>query len=73
MENYEIHFNESERDAVLKIISSSNDVLVNNIKLTSVGITIQQDDAEPIYQALLERIDRELPHARTQNLTPDLP
>lgn len=60
MENYEIKFRESERESVLKILSTSNDILINNITPTSVGITIQQDEAEPLYHSILEKIDREV-------------
>ncbi len=60
MENFVIRFNEHERDAVLDIISRSNDIVINNVEPTNVGITIQLDDPEPVYQSLLEQIDREL-------------
>jgi hypothetical protein len=60
MENFVIRFNEHERDAVLGIISRSNDIVINNVEPTNVGITIQLDDPEPVYQSLLEQIDREL-------------
>lgn len=58
MKNYRIHYEEDTRDKVLNIISSfSNDVLINNIKDHSVGITIEADNAENLYIKLLKEID----------------
>ena len=63
MENYVIRFNESEREAVIDILSRSNDIIINKVEEASVGITIQLDDSEAAYQALLDQIDHEL-HSR---------
>jgi hypothetical protein len=62
MKNYRIHFTEAEREAVLNIISSSNDIVLNQIEPESVFITIQLDDdeADVMYGELLEQIDREV-------------
>jgi hypothetical protein len=60
MDNYKINFNPSERESVLKVLSASSDVIINNVESTSAFITIQRDDTEPIYQALLQRIEAEL-------------
>jgi hypothetical protein len=60
MENYVIRFNESEREAVLEILSRSNDIIINKVEEASVGITIQFDDSEEAYRTLIEQIEREL-------------
>ena len=60
MENYRIHFDESEREAVITILSRTNDVVINNVEPTSVGITIQTDGARDTYYSLLNQIEREL-------------
>jgi hypothetical protein len=60
MENYVVRFNEHERDAVLNILSRSNDIIINNVEPTSVGITIQLEESAAAYTALLEQIEREL-------------
>jgi hypothetical protein len=64
MDNYVIHFEKDEREEVLTLLSRFNDIIINNVEPTAVGITIQQDDNEPIYHAILEKIEREirLPH-----------
>jgi hypothetical protein len=60
MENFRVHFDERERDAVVTILSRKNDVVINTVEPTSIGITIQKDDAEDTYYSLLDQIDREL-------------
>ena len=60
MENYVIRFNEHEREAVLGILSRSNDIVINNVEPTSVGITIQLEESAAAYEALLDQIGREL-------------
>lgn len=61
MENYRIQVeDESERNAVLDILNRSNDIVINNIEPTGIGITIQLDDAETAYQELLTQIENEL-------------
>ncbi len=60
MDNYVIRFNESDREAVIDILSRSNDVIINKVEEASVGITIQFDDSEAAYQTLMEQIEREL-------------
>ncbi|HYF68334.1 MAG TPA: hypothetical protein VD884_09360 [Ohtaekwangia sp.] len=64
MDTYMVHFEESEMEAVMDILSQSNDIVINNIEPTGIGITIQSDNAEDAYQALLQRIDRQVrtPH-----------
>jgi hypothetical protein len=63
MENYVIRFNETEREEVLDILSRSNDIIINHVEPDSVGITIQLDESDQAYRALLDQIDREL-HAK---------
>jgi hypothetical protein len=60
MENYVIRFNESEREAVLEILSRSNDIVINKVEEASVGITIQFDDSEDAYKMLIDQIEKEL-------------
>ena len=60
MENYVVHFEESERDTVLNVLARYNDVIINKVEPTSALITIQLDDSKPAYELLLEEIDREL-------------
>lgn len=56
MNNYVIHFQEQEREAILNILSRSNDIIINHVETTSVGITIQLEDSDQAYEALLDRI-----------------
>jgi hypothetical protein len=60
MNNYKIKFLENQRDDVLHILRQSNDIIIDNIGEYSIGITIERDDAEEIYQDLLEKIDHQL-------------
>jgi hypothetical protein len=62
MKNYRIHFTEAEREAVLNIISQSNDIVLNNVEPESVFVTIQLDDdeADILYAELQEQIEREV-------------
>ena len=56
MNNYVIHFQDHEREAVLEILSRSNDIIINHVETTSAGITIQLEDSDLAYEALLDRI-----------------
>lgn len=60
MTNYVVRFNEHEREAVLNILSRSNDVVINTVEPTSVHITIQLEESQAVYEALLLQIEREL-------------
>lgn len=60
MENYVVRFQENEREAVLDILSRSNDIIINTVEPTSAHITIQLDESEAAYEALLQQIDHEL-------------
>jgi hypothetical protein len=62
MKNYRINFTESERNAVLNIVSESNDIVLNQVEPQSAFITIQLEDeeADALYAELIERITREL-------------
>ena len=60
MENYVVRFSEHEREAVLNILSRSNDIVINNVEPTSVGITIKLEESGAAYGVLLEQIEREL-------------
>jgi hypothetical protein len=68
MENYRIYFDESERNEVIRILRSHNDVVIDNIDANSVGITIEKDDNEGVfYKELLEEIDRNVFSVRTDS------
>lgn len=60
MENYRVNFDESERNTVINILSRDNDIVINNIEPTSIGITIQNDHPSESYYYLLDQIEREL-------------
>lgn len=60
MENYKIQCEENERAEVLTILRKYNDVVIDNINPTGFSITIERDDPESFYDALLEEIDREV-------------
>ncbi len=60
MENYRIYCDESERAEIMSILRKYNDVVIDNVDSHSFGITIERDDAEGFYEALLDEIDREV-------------
>ena len=60
MENYRIYYEKGEEEAILNILRSSSDVLVDNINDHSIGITIERDHANSVYVRLLDQIDREV-------------
>jgi hypothetical protein len=60
MENFKVHFDETELETVISILSRSNDVVINTVEPDSIGITIQKDDAKDAYYSLLDQIEREL-------------
>lgn len=64
MENYIIQCEETEREHVLELLNRSNDIIVNNVEPTRIGITIQLDDAEAAYQNLLNNIEAALKDRR---------
>jgi hypothetical protein len=75
MKNYKIHFVESDREAVLNIISRSNDIVLNQVEPTAAFITIQldDDDADVMYDSLLTRIDQELRQPEIIVVKPNCP
>lgn len=60
MKNYIVHFQESEREAVLNILAGSNDIIVNKVEPDNAFITIQPEDSDSIYNSLLDKLDYEL-------------
>lgn len=60
METYRVYYDEGHRNAVLKILNRTNDILINNIMKDSVGITIERDDAEILYREITDQINREV-------------
>lgn len=62
MKNFKVHFSESEREAVLNILTRSNDIILNQLEPEAASITIQLDDdhSDLLYNDLLAQIDREV-------------
>jgi hypothetical protein len=60
METYKIPYTPAEKQAVVNILSTFNDVIINNLEDTGAFITIQSPDPEVTHRALLARIDREV-------------
>lgn len=59
MENYKIHYTDETKDVVLDVVKNfSNDIIIDNVSDDGVGITIESDEAELLYQELLEEISR---------------
>jgi hypothetical protein len=67
MQNYRIYFDESEREDLLRILRSYNDIIIDNIDDHSVGITIERDDDGEFYRALMNEIDRDIYSLRTES------
>jgi hypothetical protein len=67
MTNYRIYFDDSERNEVVKILRSYNDVVIDNIDNHSVGITIEHDDGERLYREIMEIIDRDIYSLRSES------
>jgi hypothetical protein len=60
MDNYRVQFTLEEREAVVSILSSYNDIIINNLDDYGANITIQNEQSNILYQTLLERIEREV-------------
>ena len=67
MENYRIYFDESERNDVVRILRSYNDIIIDNIDDHSVGITIEHQDAPAFYREVMSEIDRQVYSLRTES------
>ena len=67
MENYRIYFEEPERDHVVRILRSYNDIIIDNIDDHSVGITIERDDSGEFYRGVMEEIDRQVYSLRQES------
>lgn len=66
MSTYRIRYDDMTRESILSIVKDfSNDILINDVAPDSVGITIETDEAEMIYQDLLEEIDQRVYNKRT--------
>jgi hypothetical protein len=68
MENYRIHFEPADREAVVAILRKYNDVIIDNISDYSVGITIEHDNHEELYRNLLYEIDQTILSLRTRGV-----
>jgi hypothetical protein len=60
MDNYRVQFTVEEREAVVSILSSYNDIIINNLDDYGANITIQNEQSNVLYQTILERIEREV-------------
>lgn len=58
MENYRIYYEEGEEEEILRILRRHSDVLIDNLNGTSIGVTIENDDANSFYIKLMDEIDR---------------
>jgi hypothetical protein len=67
MENYRIYFDQSERNEVIRIVRSYNDIIIDNIDDHSIGITIEREDSAEFYRRLMEEIDRDVYSMRTES------
>lgn len=60
MQNYRIYFDEVERNEVVRILRSYNDIIIDNIDDHSVGITVELDDDGQFFRNLMEVIERDV-------------
>jgi hypothetical protein len=60
MENFRVYYKEGEQDDILRILRRSSDILIDNINSSSIGITVERDNAEEFYAHLLDQIQREV-------------
>lgn len=61
MSTYKIEFNDQTKDDVIKLVKEfSHDILIDHVDHESLTITIESDDAEIIYNDLLQAIGREV-------------
>lgn len=67
MENYRIYFDDRERNEVIRILRSHNDIVIDNIDDHSVGITIERDDSGAFYRQIMNEIDKEVYSLRTES------
>lgn len=65
MNNYRIYFDQIERNEVVRILRSFNDVIIDNIDDHSVGITIELDDNGALYRHIMDIIERDVYSIRT--------
>lgn len=59
MKNFIIHFTEDQRDGVLALLSSSNDIIINSVQTNRAGITIQQENADEIFDRIIHTLERD--------------
>jgi hypothetical protein len=60
MQNYRIYCEENERAEIISILRKYNDVVIDNVNSNSVGITIERDDPDTLYEEVLMEIGREV-------------
>ncbi|HYG04248.1 MAG TPA: hypothetical protein VD927_17495 [Chryseosolibacter sp.] len=66
MENYRIYFDGTERNEVVRILRSYNDVIIDNMDDHSIGITIEKDDDGVLYRSIMDIINRDVYSSRAQ-------
>ncbi|PZR30765.1 MAG: hypothetical protein DI538_22075 [Azospira oryzae] len=62
MQTYHIHCTADQQAAITEILRRDHDVIINQATPEYIGITIEKDknEADPYYQNLIEKINREL-------------
>ena len=60
MENFRIYCEENERAEIMSILSKYNDVVIDNVSSNSFAITIEREDADALYEQIVQEIDREV-------------
>jgi hypothetical protein len=72
MNNYRIYFDESQKADVIALLRTHNDIIIDNIVDNSVGITIERDDSDAYYSAVLDEINTQCFLQRVETGRPDL-
>lgn len=60
MENYRIYCQENERAEIMSILRKYNDIVIDNVDPHSFGITIERDNPDALYNAILDELDQEV-------------
>ena len=60
MENFRIYCEENERAEIMSILRKYNDVVIDNVSSNSFAITIEREDADALYEQIVQEIDREV-------------
>jgi hypothetical protein len=60
MENYRIYCLENERAEIMSILRKYNDIVIDNVDPYSFGITIERENPDVLYEAILDELDHEV-------------